>query len=293
MNTALVKQENGLAPQDFFSPEQRKMIRDTFLGGASDHEAAVLMEVARARRLNPITRQIHFLKRNQWDDDAKSYVTKWSCQVSIDGLRAVAERTGRYDGQDEPEFKYEAKKLIEAKVKVWKTGIGRPFVGIAHFSEYAQFKKDGQPTKMWAEKPHIMLAKCAEALALRKAFPDDTSGLYTEDEMPHQEPAKAPAPAVSHKVDDEGTVFDGATGEVVKPAVDDTLTEKLQTSVNAGPPTATGLLAICNAGFDNEFHWKNWGKKYASVIKALPPEEQAAIRAAYANAVPKAHSGAA
>src|SRR5437763_1720349 len=101
MSEALVL-HNGEQP--FFSAEQEKMIRDSFLNGASESEAAVLLEVARLRRLNPLTRQIHFVKRNQWDDRSKSYREVWSHQIGIDGLRAVAERTGRYDGQDEPEF---------------------------------------------------------------------------------------------------------------------------------------------------------------------------------------------
>ena len=86
-----------------FTAEQRQMIRDTFASGASDAEFAVLLEVARARRLNPIIRQIHFVKR--YDSQKKREV--WSTQVSIDGLRAIAERTGKYDGQDEPEYIYE------------------------------------------------------------------------------------------------------------------------------------------------------------------------------------------
>ena len=83
-----------------FDDAQRQIIRDSFANGASDTEFALLLEVARARRLNPLMRQIHFVKR--WDTGKGREV--WSWQVSIDGLRAVAERTGLYAGQDEPEF---------------------------------------------------------------------------------------------------------------------------------------------------------------------------------------------
>lgn len=180
MSTALATQTQ----QEFFTAEQSKMIRDSFLNGASPAEATVLMELARVRRLNPITRQIHFVKR--WDGDKNREV--WSAQVGIDGFRAIAERTGLYEGQDEPEFEYDAKGAIKlCRVKVYRKGWTRPAVGVAHFSEYAQFKKDGSLTKMWATKGHIMVAKCAEALAFRKAFAEDTSGLYTSEEMDQEE----------------------------------------------------------------------------------------------------------
>lgn len=176
--------ESTLQPLEF-SAEQRKLIRDSFAGGASDSEFAVLMEVARLRRLNPILRQIHFVKRNAYDEATKSYKQVWAHQVSIDGFRAIADRTGRYDGQDEPEFEYQqdGKTLKLARVRVYKKGVPRPFVGVCHFREYAQAKRDGGLTKMWDEKPHVMLAKCAEAQGIRKGFPEETSGVYIEEEM--------------------------------------------------------------------------------------------------------------
>lgn len=182
----LVHSTNGAAMQPRqsqplqFSDEQRQIIRDTLANGASEQEFAPLMEMAKARGLNPLTQQIWFVKR--WDS-AKSREV-WACQVSIDGLRAQAERTGLYAGQDEPEFEYEKDgRLKLAKVKVYRKDWERPAVGVARWSEFAALKKDGTPTHMWANKSHIMLAKVAEAQALRKAFPQDTSGLYTAEEM--------------------------------------------------------------------------------------------------------------
>jgi phage recombination protein Bet len=175
-----------------FTLDQRKMIRDSFLSGASEPEAAMLMELARVRKLNPITRQIHFVKR--WDSNKNCEV--WSAQVGIDGFRSIAERTGRYDGQDEPEFEYDAKGAMKlCRVKVYRKDWSRPSVGLAHFSEYAQYKKDKSLTSMWATKPHVMLAKCAEALAFRKAFPEDMSGLCSSEEMGgNGEPPPEPTP---------------------------------------------------------------------------------------------------
>lgn len=191
----LVKAAEPLA----FTEQQERMIRDTFANGASPQEFAVLMEIARARRLNPLLRQIHFVKR--YDRDKGREV--WSTQVSIDGLRAIAERTGKYDGQDEPEFIEEAGRLVACKVRVYRKDWTRPVVGVAYWSEYVQTKRDGAPTAFWQRMPHVMLSKCAEALALRKAFPEDMSGLYTPEEM-----AQADRPRRTEAITADGEIVD-------------------------------------------------------------------------------------
>lgn len=177
-------QPRAQSPMDF-TEDQKQLIRDSFANGASDAEFAVLLEVARARRLNPLLKQIHFVQR--WDSEKHRMV--WASQVSIDGLRALAERTGLYQGQDEPEFVDNPDGTLKlCKVRVWRKDWPRPAVGVAYWNEYVQSTRDKQtgktrPTAMWARMPHVMLSKCAEALALRKAFPEDMAGLYTTDEM--------------------------------------------------------------------------------------------------------------
>lgn len=171
-----------------FTPDQQAMIRDTFANGASASEFAVLLEVARARRLNPLLRQIHFVKR--WDSQKRRDV--WSTQAAIDGLRAIAQRTGLYAGQDEPEFIEERGHIVACKARVYRRDWQRPAVGVAYWAEYVQTTRDGSPTRFWQQMPHVMIAKCAEALALRKAFPEDMSGLYVPEEMAQ---ADNPAPA--------------------------------------------------------------------------------------------------
>lgn len=195
---------SGLALRDDkpmeFTDAQRQLIRDAYASGASDDEFAVLMEIARARRLNPLLRQIHFVSR--WDSEKHRPV--WAAQVSIDGLRAIAERTGLYAGQDEPEFVENPDGTIRlCKVRVWRRDWPRPAVGLAYWAEYCQMARDRatgkqRPTAMWSRMPHVMIAKCAESLALRKAFPEDMSGLYTTEELgnaPGQAAAPPPVPA--------------------------------------------------------------------------------------------------
>lgn len=163
-----------------FTPQQMAMIRDTYANGATQKEFEVLMEIAKLRKLNPLLRQIHFVKR--WNKALGREV--WSAQVSVDGLRAIAERTGKYDGQDDAEYERDDQgRIICARVRVYRKDWTRPAVGTAYWSEYVQTTKDDKPTKFWADMPHVMIAKCAEAIAMRKAFPEDMSGLYTDEEM--------------------------------------------------------------------------------------------------------------
>lgn len=160
--------------------EHMRIVRDAFAPTASPIEFMVMWAGAKSRGLDPVKKQIHFVKR--WDDMRGCDV--WSSQVSIDGFRAIAEATGKYDGQDEPEFSRDPEDgFLIAKVRVYRKDVGRPFVGVAMWPEFAQTKKNGDPVFMWKKMPYHMLAKCAEALALRKAFPEQLAGLYTPDEM--------------------------------------------------------------------------------------------------------------
>lgn len=163
-----------------FTEEQERIILETCCGGASKSEANALLSIAEARGLNPILGECYFVKR--WDNQTNS--NKWAVQASIDSFRIKAEQTGLYAGQDEPEYEYDAHGAVTlARVKVWRKDWPRPAVGVARWSEYVQTTKNGDPTKFWRQMPHNQLAKCAEALALRKAFPAVLSKLYTQEEM--------------------------------------------------------------------------------------------------------------
>ncbi len=99
-------------------------------------------------------------------------------------MRSEALSTGEYDGQDEPEFGETQPGggfPESATVRVYRKGIERPFVGIARWKEF--YPGDGGSGFMWRKMPYHMLSKCAEALAMRKAFPQELGGLYAQEEM--------------------------------------------------------------------------------------------------------------
>ena len=184
--------EVALRPRLEWSEAQLTIIHNNYAKGATPEEFALLMEIARALQLDPLKRQIHFVKRTAKDGDR--WVDVWATQTGIDGFRSIAEETGLYDGQDEPEYGFVetsnpktgeilGKRLELARVKVYRKDIGRPFVGVAYFDEFVQVTRDKVPVKMWAEKPRTMLAKCAEALAFRKAFPQKLSKVYVGEEL--------------------------------------------------------------------------------------------------------------
>lgn len=165
-----------------------KIIRESRMPGASEAEFRAFIEVCKARRLHPLLGQIHPVKRMTKVKDVRTgkenWVETWAWQTGIDGFRVIAQRTGEYDGQDEPE--YECDKTgwpLVARVRVYRKGISRPFVGVAHFEEFKQTTRDGALVSMWAKMPRGQLGKCAEAQGIRRAFPEDLSGLYIPEEL--------------------------------------------------------------------------------------------------------------
>lgn len=176
------------APTDL-GREQVELIKRTICKGATDDELALFVQTSNRLRLDPFARQIFAVKR--WDSKAGREIM--SIQVSIDGFRLVAERTGRYAPGRPTEYVERDGQLVSATAYVKKMagGVWHEVAETAHWSEYVQTTKDGRPTAMWSRMPHVMLAKCAESRALRRAFPAELAGVYTDDEMQQSAPAEA------------------------------------------------------------------------------------------------------
>lgn len=168
--------------QDFWDDKQLAALKQIGLENAPKGELGVFLHYCQRTGLDPFARQIYMIARGG----------KYTIQASIDGLRIVAQRSGRYLGQTSTlwcgedgvwkDVWLEKTPPVAAKVGVYVQGNEHPTYAVAKFESYA-VAYNGKLSGLWAKMPDLMIAKCAEALALRKAFPQDLSGVYTSEEM--------------------------------------------------------------------------------------------------------------
>lgn len=196
---AVVEQHqiNAYTPEDFQSlVRQVETLQELICKGANYDQLIMFCKVAARSGLDPFMKQIYGIIRDG----------KMTIQVGIDGLRLIAENSGLYDGQVGPfwcgpdgvwkdVWLDQENPPSAAKVGVRKAGCTEIFWGIARYTSYVQKSGKGEVTKIWKQMPDVMLEKCAEAKALRKAFPAKSQGLYTDDEMGQADNDYTPDPA--------------------------------------------------------------------------------------------------
>lgn len=190
------------------TPAQLALIKGTVAKDTTTVEFDHFMHTASRLGLDPLRKQIIAIVFNK-NDDARRNMT---IIVTQEGQRVIAERSGTYGPErTAPEYTYdpEAKSdlnplgLVSARVTLWRKygPEWQPVMGEAYWDEFAPIdeewdwqdcddgKRRRKPTGKkkladnWARMGRLMLAKAARAQALRAGWPDDFSGLYTEEEM--------------------------------------------------------------------------------------------------------------
>jgi phage recombination protein Bet len=182
--------------QNYFTDAQVRVLHQLGVKDAAPADLAVFFHHAQRTGLDPFARQIYMIGRKAQENG--KWVVKQTIQTGIDGFRLIARRAADRAGETiaygdtqwcGPDGVWAPVWLADdppAAAKVTVLRNGQPFPGVALWREYRQTKTGGDLTPMWARMPANQLAKCAEAQALRRAFPQDLSGLYTDDEMAHQ-----------------------------------------------------------------------------------------------------------
>ena len=184
--TELALPTNGDASQ--WTPQEAALVEAAGLKQKGQLAPRPIVEafLAHCQRtgLDPIARQIYAIERGG----------RWGIQMSIDGARLVAQRSKEYEGQTPVQWTADGVTWVDvwlddskppaaARVGVYRARFREPLYAVATLKAYSA----GGP--MWTKMPALMLGKCAEALALRKAFPQDLSGLYTSEEMDQASPS--------------------------------------------------------------------------------------------------------
>lgn len=293
-STALQPVESQAPSPVDYTAEQIQLIKNSFAKGATDAELQLLIAVAKRKGLDIFSRQICLVPR--WDSDLKMKVR--DPQTTIDGYRLIAERTGRYVPGRNTEYTYNASNYLEsatAYVKKLVAGEWHEVAATAFFDEYVQMTREGKPNMTWQKMPHVMLGKCAESLALRRAFPAELSGLYTQEEMgsldeeraTHLKAAPAPkaiAPAPVEVIGED--VVDTATGEVIEEAVavEQDEPQKITKATLIKVVTLTKRLEELGCGEDE---WREIMEKAAGVRHRshLMEDDAAVVIATFADAL--------
>lgn len=225
--------------------------------------------------LDPFSKQIYMIGRRQKIGNTDQYEIKQTIQVGIDGLRAIAHRVAQQchevfsmsdtlwadnNGAWHDVWLAPTPPAV-AKVSV-KRG-GGVFSAVALFKEYAPIYK-GKLSGMWASKPALMIAKCAEALALRKAFPTDMSGIYTDDEMENVKDYSEPVEPTGNKtVEPTKTVKPKQNVEIIEAEVVNETQPSPAPSRLATREQYDGILKLLHdAGFLSRVLATDWIKKH-------------------------------
>lgn len=218
-------------------------LQNSVFPGAKDESILLAVDYCKARKLDILKKPCHIVPMSV--TDAKTGNKNWR-DVIMPGIyeqRITAFRTGQMAGQDEPVFGdtvtfrgIEAPEWCRVTVYRFINNERCAFSHTEYFSEACATTKDGKPNSMWSKRPRGQLAKCAEAGALRKAFPDELGGVITADEV-NEEPINQHSAATP---DSGTTVIDTQSVELITP-------EQIKEIENLIEVTGSNLMGLLAA----------------------------------------------
>lgn len=178
---------------------------------------AAFIQACRRTGLDPTAKQIY----------AALIGGKWTILTGVDGFRVVAQRTGQYQGQTPiqwtrdgvtwvdawlPELQGGTKgeKPAAARIGILRKGFTEPLMQVVTWAEF------GRSGGNWNDRPAHMLAIRAETHALRRAFPNDLSGMYTPEDFDSDAVDTSDATVLAPSEDWKGLIAAAMTAEEVK-----------------------------------------------------------------------------
>ena len=218
-------------------------LQNSVFPGAKDESILLAVDYCKARKLDILKKPCHIVPMSV--TDAKTGNKNWR-DVIMPGIyeqRITAFRTGQMAGQDEPVFGdtvtfrgIEAPEWCRVTVYRFINNERCAFSHTEYFSEACATTKEGKPNSMWSKRPRGQLAKCAEAGALRKAFPDELGGVITADEV-NEEHINQHSTTTS---DSGTTVIDTQSVELITP-------EQIKEIENLIEVTGSNLMGLLAA----------------------------------------------
>lgn len=194
-----------------YNPEQMDIIKKYIAPDCPEIELKFLVEKSKELGMSVIKNECYFVPQKTWNNDARTYTTKWSIQTSIDYYRKRGMNTGNVDSisckpyylrkdsksgkVDEADWRNVTRLAYPpnpdfARCLIKKKDMSEPVECVVYWDEYVKKRKDGKPQAMWGKMPGNQLCKVAEAGCWRKAFPE-MSGVYSSEEMEQATPSFA------------------------------------------------------------------------------------------------------
>ena len=161
-------------------------------GAVTDSEVMMFLSLCRFQHLNPFLREAYlikygdkspatmvvgkdvFVKRAMKNPDFKGFEAGI---IVLNEEGVIEERPGTFYLKDREE-------LVGGWARVFMKNLDFPFYESVTLEEYEGRTKEGKPNSQWATKGATMIRKVALMHVLREAFPDDTAGMYIQEEIP-------------------------------------------------------------------------------------------------------------